>query len=151
VKEQPAAALLLEDGVGDPLAVKAKPWRAKNAAVLSPGIKAGLRPAPTQVFWPVTAQPPLIAAWLVGFMRTRKPRKEQAMKADIYQRITDQIVCELEKGVRPWLKPWNAEHAAGRITRPLRGNGIPYKGINVLMLVNKRPRVTPPALGRTIA
>jgi hypothetical protein len=38
------------------------------------------------------------------------------MKADIYQRITDQIVFELEKGVRPWLKPWNAEHAAGRIT-----------------------------------
>jgi antirestriction protein ArdC len=56
------------------------------------------------------------------------------MKADIYQKITNQIVGELEKGVRPWLKPWNAEHAAGRITRPLRGNGIPYKGINVLML-----------------
>jgi antirestriction protein ArdC len=56
------------------------------------------------------------------------------MKTDIYQRITDQIVSELEKGVRPWLKPWNAEHAAGRITRPLRSNGIPYRGINVLML-----------------
>jgi antirestriction protein ArdC len=56
------------------------------------------------------------------------------MKADVYQRITDQIVSELEKGVKPWLKPWNAEHAAGRITRPLRGNGIPYRGINVLML-----------------
>jgi antirestriction protein ArdC len=56
------------------------------------------------------------------------------MKTDVYQRITDQIVCELEKGVRPWMKPWNAEHAAGRITRPLRGNGIPYQGINVLML-----------------
>ena len=56
------------------------------------------------------------------------------MKADIYQRITDKIVCELEKGVMPSLKPWNAEHAAGRTTRPLRGNGIPYKGINVLML-----------------
>jgi antirestriction protein ArdC len=54
------------------------------------------------------------------------------MKVDIYQRVTDQIVSELEKGVKPWLKPWNA--AAGRITRPLRGNGIPYKGINVLML-----------------
>ena len=40
----------------------------------------------------------------------------------------------LEQGVRPWHKPWNAEHAAGRITRPLRGNGIPYQGINVLML-----------------
>jgi antirestriction protein ArdC len=56
------------------------------------------------------------------------------MRTDVYQKITDQIVCELAKGVRPWLKPWNAEHAAGRITRPLRGNGIPYQGINVLML-----------------
>jgi len=56
------------------------------------------------------------------------------MRTDIYQKITDQIVCELEKGVRPWLKPWNAGHATGRITRPLRGNGIPYQGINVLML-----------------
>lgn len=56
------------------------------------------------------------------------------MKADVYERITNQIVAELEKGARPWLKPWNAEHAAGRITRPLRANGIPYRGINVLML-----------------
>jgi antirestriction protein ArdC len=56
------------------------------------------------------------------------------MRTDVYQRITDQIVRELENGVRPWMKPWNAEHAAGRITRPLRGNGIPYQGINVLML-----------------
>jgi len=56
------------------------------------------------------------------------------MKADIYQKITDQIVGELEKGVRPWHQPWNAEHASGRIMRPLRGNGIPYNGINVLML-----------------
>jgi antirestriction protein ArdC len=56
------------------------------------------------------------------------------MRVDIYEKITNQIVSELEKGVRPWLKPWNAEHATGRITRPLRGNGIPYQGINVLML-----------------
>jgi N-terminal domain of anti-restriction factor ArdC len=48
------------------------------------------------------------------------------MRTDVYQRITDQIVSELEKGVRPWFKPWNAEHAVGRITRPLRRNGIPY-------------------------
>jgi antirestriction protein ArdC len=32
------------------------------------------------------------------------------------------------------MKPWSGEHAAGRITRPLRGNGVPYQGINVLML-----------------
>ena len=56
------------------------------------------------------------------------------MRKDIYQRVTDSIVAELEHGVRPWLKPWNAEHAAGSITRPLRSNRIPYQGINVLML-----------------
>lgn len=56
------------------------------------------------------------------------------MRADVYTRITNTIVTELEQGTRPWLKPWNAEHAAGRITRPLRANGVPYRGINVLML-----------------
>lgn len=50
------------------------------------------------------------------------------MKADIYQRITDQIVRELESGVRPWIKPWNAGNGSGRITRPLRAS------INVLVL-----------------
>lgn len=56
------------------------------------------------------------------------------MTTDVYQRVTDQIVAELEKGVQPWFKPWSGEHAAGRITRPLRANGIPYRGINILML-----------------
>lgn len=55
-------------------------------------------------------------------------------KQDIYTRITNQIVSHLGKGVRPWVRPWNAEHAAGRITRPLRHNGKPYSGINVLSL-----------------
>ena len=56
------------------------------------------------------------------------------MRTDVYERITNQIVTDLERGVRPWLKPWNAEQAAGRISRPLRANGKPYQGINVLML-----------------
>lgn len=56
------------------------------------------------------------------------------MRTDVYQRVTNTIIAELEKGVRPWMKPWNAEHAAGRITRPLRANGLPYRGINVVML-----------------
>src|ERR1039458_5488567 len=55
-------------------------------------------------------------------------------RQDVYTRITAQIVASLEKGVRPWVRPWNAEHAAGRITRPLRHNGKPYSGINVLSL-----------------
>jgi antirestriction protein ArdC len=32
------------------------------------------------------------------------------MRADIYARVADKIVNDLERGVRPWLKPWNAEH-----------------------------------------
>jgi len=57
-----------------------------------------------------------------------------AGRADIYTRITDQILADLEQGVLPWHKPWNAEHAAGRISRPLRFNGAPYQGINVIIL-----------------
>lgn len=55
-------------------------------------------------------------------------------RIDLYVRVTDAIIADLERGVRPWLRPWNAEHATGRITRPLRAGGQPYKGINVLML-----------------
>jgi len=55
-------------------------------------------------------------------------------RQDVYTRITNAIVGALERGVRPWVKPWNAEHAAGRITRPLRHDGTPYRGINVLSL-----------------
>jgi antirestriction protein ArdC len=55
-------------------------------------------------------------------------------RPDLYARVTDRIVAALEQGVRPWLKPWDAEHAAGRITRPLRHKLQPYRGINVLVL-----------------
>jgi len=55
-------------------------------------------------------------------------------RGDVYARVTNRIVADLEKGVRPWLQPWNTEHLAGRISRPLRGNGQPYKGINVITL-----------------
>ena len=55
-------------------------------------------------------------------------------KQDVYTRITNKIITSLEQGIRPWMKPWNAEHAAGKITRPLRHHGQPYSGINILML-----------------
>lgn len=55
-------------------------------------------------------------------------------KTDLYAQVTNRIVADLEQGVRRWLKPWNAEHAAGQITRPLRHNGQHYRGINVVML-----------------
>ncbi len=55
-------------------------------------------------------------------------------RADVYTRVTERIIADLEQGVRPWMKPWHAEHAAGRITRPLRHNGTPYRGMNILLL-----------------
>ena len=60
--------------------------------------------------------------------------KNSAARQDVYTRVTDKIVADLEQGVRPWMKPWNAEHAAGRITKSLRHNGQAYNGINILML-----------------
>jgi len=65
--------------------------------------------------------------------RTDEP-SEQTPKQDMYTRVTAQIIADLEEGARPWIKPWNAEHTAGKITRPLRHNGMPYSGINILML-----------------
>ena len=60
-------------------------------------------------------------------------QKDQ-QRGDIYTRITDRIVADLERGVRPWMQPWKAGNAVGRVTRPLRHNGLPYSGMNVLLL-----------------
>lgn len=61
-------------------------------------------------------------------------RKNEGERADIYARITEKIVADLEKGVRPWMQPWSSGNAIGRVTRPLRHNGLPYSGMNVLLL-----------------
>jgi antirestriction protein ArdC len=53
---------------------------------------------------------------------------------DVYSRVTEHIIADLEKGLRTWMKPWNYEHCAGRINTPLRSNGTPYRGINILLL-----------------
>lgn len=55
-------------------------------------------------------------------------------RIDIYARITDRIVADLEKGTRPWMQPWRSSNALGRVTRPIRHNGLPYSGMNVLLL-----------------
>lgn len=56
------------------------------------------------------------------------------MKNDVYSQVTDKIIADLEKGELTWLKPWSAGNMEGRITKPLRHNGLAYSGINVLML-----------------
>lgn len=62
-------------------------------------------------------------------------RKAKADRADIYSRITDKkSVSDLEAGVKPWMKPGRAANTHSRITMPLRHNGQPYSGTNVLLL-----------------
>jgi antirestriction protein ArdC len=61
-------------------------------------------------------------------------KKPETARIDIYAKITDRIIADLERGVRPWVQPWHADHAGGRITKPLRHNGEPYSGINVILL-----------------
>ena len=55
-------------------------------------------------------------------------------RTDVYARVTDRIIADLEAGVRPWLKPWKAGDAESRIAVPRRYNGTPYRGINILLL-----------------
>lgn len=58
-------------------------------------------------------------------------RPADPARPDIYTRITNQIIDQLEAGVRPWTQPWTG----GRpVTRPLRHDGTPYTGVNILLL-----------------
>lgn len=61
-------------------------------------------------------------------------RPRETSRPDLYSRVTNAIIADLENGVRPWTKPWSAEHLVGRISRPLRSTGEPYSGINVILL-----------------
>ena len=65
---------------------------------------------------------------------TRKPMNSETERKDVYSRVTERIISDLEKGVRTWMKPWSAGNAEGKISMPLRRCGTPYRGVNVLML-----------------
>jgi antirestriction protein ArdC len=54
------------------------------------------------------------------------------MKANQYEAITSKIVDQIEGGTAPWRKPWSNKQ--GRVSRPLRHNGKPYSGVNILIL-----------------
>lgn len=52
-------------------------------------------------------------------------KKSDAGRAHVYTRITDRIVEDLESGVRLRMKLWGAANTDGRISRPMRHNGLP--------------------------
>lgn len=58
-------------------------------------------------------------------------RPNEPARPDIHTRITHQIITQLETGVRPWTQPWAASTS---VSRPLRHDGTPYSGINILLL-----------------
>lgn len=56
---------------------------------------------------------------------------------DIYQKVTDQIIAELENGNVPWIRPWRD----GEPPFPINAlSGRPYHGINVPLLWNSADR-----------
>jgi antirestriction protein ArdC len=38
-------------------------------------------------------------------------------KLDVYSRVTNKIVADLERGNLTWLQPWQAGHQAGPVSR----------------------------------
>jgi len=67
--------------------------------------------------------------------KTTTKREATGTRADVYTRVTDRIVADLERGVRTWLKPSSADHASDRLAAlPMRHNGTLYRGVNVLLL-----------------
>ncbi|MBE0580035.1 zincin-like metallopeptidase domain-containing protein [Devosia sp.] len=68
-----------------------------------------------------------------GNSKTNKAIKPcEAPRADVYERVTAKIIEQLEAGTRPWHRPWAINTAP--LTRPLRANGLAYRGINTLLL-----------------
>jgi antirestriction protein ArdC len=53
---------------------------------------------------------------------------------DAMQEFADRIVTELEKGVKPWVRPWDPEKAGGPQAPFNPVTGKRYHGINVLIL-----------------
>ena len=60
-----------------------------------------------------------------------KHRKPLGDKADPYERITEQIIAQLEKGVAPWRQPWQT--TGGLFPRNMDTNKN-YQGANLFLL-----------------
>lgn len=64
---------------------------------------------------------------------TQQPSDTHQPKTSIYDDITARIVAELEAGIVPWARPWNAS-ACGLGLPENASTGKSYSGINILIL-----------------
>ncbi|MGX5858301.1 ArdC family protein [Dyadobacter jiangsuensis] len=66
--------------------------------------------------------------------KTRFEKSDTGPSNDVYARVTQKIIADLEQGNLTWRKPWDSLKLDGFVQRPLRWNDIPYSGINTIML-----------------
>ena len=59
---------------------------------------------------------------------------DHAPPRDAMQEFADRIITELEKGVKPWVRPWDPDKAGGPQAPFNPVTGKRYHGINVLIL-----------------
>jgi len=64
----------------------------------------------------------------------RKGRMTDSHHRDPMQEFADRIVTELEKGVKPWVRPWDPDKAGGPQAPFNPVTGKHYHGVNVLIL-----------------
>jgi antirestriction protein ArdC len=68
--------------------------------------------------------------WRIGVLAMLHSAPQQK-RLNPAERVTADIKAALERGVRPWARPWETN---ATLMLPRRANGIPYKGINTIAL-----------------
>ena len=66
---------------------------------------------------------------------TNNTRRTDTDRADIYQRITDQIAAAIEAGAGKWQMPWHPGADGAMPVLPVNAaTGKPYRGVNTVVL-----------------
>ncbi|KMO34834.1 MULTISPECIES: ArdC family protein [Methylobacterium] len=65
----------------------------------------------------------------------RRTEAAPVQRADLYQRITDTIIAQLEEGRVPWVQPWTSLPGTAAVSMPRNAaTNRAYSGINVMLL-----------------
>jgi antirestriction protein ArdC len=69
-------------------------------------------------------------------MKTLNPVKQETDMGvnDIYARVTQKIIDDMQKGQLTWRKPWGTDNCTSNVIRPRRYKNMPFTGINTILL-----------------